>query len=226
MLERIRRLVPVVLLGLAVSPALHAQGPERGISISVSGSGFVAGESGPTVVPAPIHPETGFEDTFGTGVGISAQYFRQMGAAFRWQVGLIHRRWPGQYFEGGEFQPGWQFGAAGRFDDLALTGAYAGVSVIRPPGPKLRPFASLDLAVVRISELNVTVSGDSEQYWKSATKDFLVLKGGITYRVSDRTAVLIHAGASILGQPDSVDVFAGATAGTAADVGIGIDYTF
>jgi len=213
-------------MSLFMSEALPAQELERGISVSILGSGFVAGESGPHVVNAPIHPDTGYSDTFGTGVGLSVQYFSQVKTTFRWQAGLVYRFWPGQHFEGGEFQPGWEFGAAGQFDDLTLVGVSCGLSIIRPAGPKLRPFASIDLAIVRMSQLNVAVNGVSQPYWDSAAKDFLTMQAGLSYQVSPRAAVLFHAGMSILGQPDSTGIFTSGTAGTAFDAGIGVSYAF
>ena len=215
-----------VLLTLFMSGTLLAQELERGISVSILGSGFVAGESGPHVVSAPIHPETGYSDTFGTGVGLTVQYFSQVKTTFRWQAGLVYRSWPGQHFAGGEFQPGWEFGATGRFDDLTLAGISCGLSIIRQPGPKLRPFASMDLAIVRMSQLNVAVNGASQPYWESAAKDFLTMQAGLSYKVSPRAAVLFYAGMSILGQPESAGILSSGTGGSAFDAGIGVSYAF
>jgi len=215
-----------VLLTLLMSGTLPAQELERGISVSILGSGFVAGESGPHVVKAPIHPETGYADTFGTGVGLTVQYFSHVTTTFRWQAGLVYRSWPGQHFEGGEFQPGWEFGAAGQFDDLTLAGVSGGLSIIRQPGPKLRPFASIDLAIVRMSQLNVAVNGASHPYWESAAKDFLTMQAGLSYQVSPRAAALLHAGISILGKPESSGIFTSGTGGSAIDAGIGVSYAF
>lgn len=203
-----------------------AQSIERGVEFSVFGSSFFGGESGPTVVNAPIHPETSYSDTFGTGFGISAQYFRQIRSVFRWQAGLIYQNWPGEYFEGGEFQPGWEFGAAGQFGDLEITGIYGGFTVIRQPGAKLRPFVSMDLAIVNMSKLNVVVSGVSEPYWDSSTKDYMIVKGGLAYQVSEKAAVTFHAGFSVMGEPESVSVFTGGTSGSSTVLGIGASYTF
>lgn len=220
------RMAGAVLMMLCFSATPFAQELERGVSASILVSRFAAGESGPTVVNAPIHPETRYGDTFGTGVGLTAQYFRQIGTVFRWQAGFVYRSWPGRHFEGGEFQPGWEFGAAGKFDDLTLAGVVGGLSIIRQPGSKLRPFAAIDLAVVHMSELNVVTSGASEPYWESTTKDFLTLKCGFSYQASSRTSVLFHAGMSILGKPDNIDIMTSATAGTSLDAGIGVSYTF
>jgi hypothetical protein len=226
MLDRKNYFVVGLLTWSFIAGTAAAENPERGVNVSIVGSGFVAGESGPTVVNAPLHPETGFEDTFGTGIGLSAEYFRHFSANFRWQVGILYRNWPGERFEGGEFQPGWEFGGAGDFDDLSVVGVYGGISVIRQAGPKLRPFASMDLAVVRMKELDVSVSGASQPYWISTTKDLLTMKGGLSYEISSRSAILFHVGFTILGKPESTSVFSSATAGTAADMGIGFSYTF
>lgn len=224
--DRRNYFLPALFIWPFLSGTAAAGDPERGVNVSVVGSSFVAGESGPTVVNAPFHPETGFEDTFGRGLGLSAEYFRHFSANFRWQVGILYRNWPGERFEGGEFQPGWEFGGAGDFDDLSVVGVYGGISVIRRAGPKLRPFASMDLAVVRMKELDVSVSGSSQPYWTSTTKDLLTMKGGLSYEISPRSAVLFHAGFTILGEPESSGIFSSATAGTAADIGIGLSYTF
>lgn len=101
-----------------------------------------------------------------------------------------------------------------------------GITVIRQPGPKWRPFASFDLAVVQISELNVRVSGVTQPYWESTIKDYGNIRGGIAYVVSPRASVTFHAGFSVLGEPDSVDIFSSGTAGSSLNFGIGGSYTF
>lgn len=216
----------LVAEALSSSAPVLAQDPERGIELNVSGSSFFGGDSGPTVPGAPVHPETRYGDTFGTGYGITAQYFRQVRPVLRWQLGIIHQNWPGEFFEGGEFQDGWEFGAGGQFDDLTFTGVYGGITLIRQSGAKLRPFASIDLAIVSVSKVEVVVSGASQPYWESSIKDFLLMKGGLAYEVSPSTSVIFQAGFSVLGKPENVSIFSAGTAGSSLVVGIGASYSF
>ena len=228
-MPRIRKLlylVIAVVAGIGPVESALAQEPERGIEVSILWSTFFGGDSGPTVPGAPIEPRMRYQDTFGSGIGLTAHYFRQMHGVWRWQAGVIYQDWPGQYFEGGEFQPGWQYGAGGKFDDLTLTGVYGGFTAIRQPGVKLRPFASIDLAVVNWSELGVVVNGVSQPYWKSTIKDYLLIRGGVAYEISESTSLTFHAGFSVLGKPDSASIFAAGTAGSALVVGVGASHVF
>jgi hypothetical protein len=213
--------VLIALTALGVSGAAVAQESERGFEVSVLASSFFGGHSGPTVVFASMHPETRYEDTFGSGFAITAQYFRQIHPVFRWQAGVIYQNWPGEFFEGGEFQNGWEFGAPGEFDDLTLTGVYAGVTAIRRPVSKVRPFASMDLALVNMSAVNVVVAGVSQPYWRSTAKDFMLIKGGIAYEISAKTSVTFLAGFSVMGRPDSVDTLSSGTSAAAWNIGVG-----
>jgi len=210
--------------GLGFSRAALAQEPEQGIEISILRSSFVGGDSGPTVLGGNVGSESRYDDTFSAGVGLTAQYFRQIRSVFRWQVGIVHQSWPGKFFEGGEFQEGWAFGAGGQFDDLTLTGVYGGLSAIRGPDARFRPFASIDLAIVSLSNVNVVVSGTSQPYWTSTTKDYLQMRGGVAYEISPRASLTIHAGFSVLGQPESVSIFSSGTAASALNFGVGISY--
>ncbi len=214
-----------VVVALSFSEAALAQDLEHGIEFSVLGSSFFGGDSGPTVLRAASASDTRYEDTFGSGVGITVQYFRQIRSVFRWQVGFIHQSWPGEFFEGGEFQEGWEFGAGGQFDDLRLTGIYGGFTAIRERGATLRPFASIDLAIVNLSDLNVAVAGVSQPYWTSTTKDYLLIRGGVAYEISPRASVTFHAGFSILGRPESVNIFSSGTAASAITYGVGVSYS-
>ena len=221
--------IPMALLSLIAigsSESARAQDDERGIEVAIHGSSFFGGDSGPVVVNAPIHPETMYEDTFGTGFGITAAYFRQFSTIWRWQIGLVHQNWPGELFEGGHFQPGWEFGAAGRFGDLTLTGVYGGVTVIRRPGTKIRPYASMDLAIVNMAKVNVTVDGTSQPYWESTIKDFLLMKAGIAFEVSEAAQISVYTGFSVLGAPESVDIISSGTAGSASIFGASVSYIF
>ena len=225
-LRRIDCLGALLVATMGVSAVAAAQDTEQGVEFSAFGSSFFGGDSGPTVVGAPLHPETRYEDTFGAGFGLMVQYFRQVRPILRWQAGLIHQSWPGKFFEGGEFQPGWAFGAGGRFDDLKFTGIYGGITFIRQPGAKLRPFASVDLAIAKLSKVDVSVSGESQPYWKSTTKDFLIMRAGVAYRISAAAHVTLYGGFSVMGEPESVDIFSSATAASSLVAGIGASYAF
>lgn len=221
--------IPIALLSFIAigSPdTAEAQDDERGIEVAIHGSSFFGGDSGPVVVFAPIQPETLYEDTFGTGFGITAAYFRQFSSVWRWQLGLVYQNWPGELFEGGEFQPGWQFGAAGQFGDLTLTGVYGGVTVIRRRGTKIRPFASMDLAIVNMAEVNVNVDGTTQPYWESTIKDFLLMKAGVAYEASEAAQISFYTGVTIVGSPESVDFFSAANAGSALILGASVSYIF
>ena len=228
-MAQLRKLFYLVVALVAVPgpfEAALAQDPERGIEVSMLWSTFFGGDSGPTVPGAPINPRMRYQDTFGSGLGLTAHYFRQLHGVWRWQAGVLYQNWPGQFFEGGELQPGWQYGAGGQFDDLTLTGVYGGFTAIRQPGAKLRPFAAIDLAVVNMSELGVAVNGESQPYWKSTIKDYLLIRGGVAYEIAESTSLTFHAGFSILGQPDSANIFAAGTAGSALVVGVGASHVF
>ena len=215
-----------ILVPICFSELANARDPERGVEFSILWSSFFGGDSGPTVPGGPLEPETRYQDTFGPGFGVTAQYFRQFHSNYRWQAGLLYQNWPGEFFEGGELQPGWEFGAGGKFDDLTITGVYGGITAIRQPGAKLRPFASIDLAIVRLPELSVVVSGESRPYWKDTLKDYLLIKGGVAYEISATTTLTLDAGFSVLGQPENVNIYSSGTAGSALVVGIGVSYRF
>jgi len=217
-------LTMLLVAGLGFFRAALAQEPEQGIEISVLGSSFFGGDSGPTVLGGSLQSESRYDDTFGAGVGLTAHYYRQIRSGFRWQAGIVHQTWPGKFFDGGEFQEGWAFGAGGQFDDLTLTGIYGGFTAIRGPDARFRPFASIDLAIVSLSDVNVVVSGTSQPYWTSTTKDYLVIRGGFAYEISRRTSLTIHAGFSVLGEPESVSLFSSATAASALNFGVGVSY--
>jgi len=218
-------MVALATFSLSAATLTLAQDPEQGIEFSVLSSSFFGGDSGPTVLGGTQTSETLYEDTFDSGFAITAQYFRQIGSAFRWQVGIIYQYWPGQFFAGGEFQEGWEFGAGGEFDDLSLQGVYGGFTAIRARASKIRPFAAVDLAIVNLSDLNVIVAGASQPYWTSTTKDYLLIKGGIAYEISPRASATLHIGFSVLGQPESVNIFTAATAASAFNIGMGFSYS-
>ena len=213
--------VPVALL--LASSAL-AQEPEHGIEASVFGSAFFGGDSGVQFGAGSAASRTRYSNTFDTGIGFNVHYYRQFHPTYRWQAGVLHHRWPGNYFNGGEFQVGAQFGAPGQFDDLVITGVFGGFTAIARRHSQWQPYASADLALVHIEELNVTVNGVSQPYWKSSFKDHLHLRAGVQYLASETVTIVVHLGFSILGTPDAVDIFSSATAGSAADVGIGVSF--
>ena len=217
-------LVLLLVGGLGFPTAGLAQDLEAGIEISVLGSSFFGGDSGPAVLGGGNRSEARYEDTFGSGIGLTAQYYRQIRSIYRWQIGMVHQSWPGKFFEGGELQAGWQFGAGGQFDDLTVTGIYGGLTAIGAPETRFRPFASIDLAIVSLSGINVVVSGTSQPYWTSTTKDYLLIRGGVAYEISPRASLTIHGGFSVLGQPETVSVFSSGTAASALNFGVGLSF--
>jgi hypothetical protein len=220
------RLYFILSIGFIFANAIAAEAPEHGMEVSVFGSSFFAGDSGPTVGVGGSMSEALFSDTFDTGFGLNAHYYRQFHPTFRWQVGLLYQRWAGKYFEGGEFQPVTEFGAGGQFDDLTLTGVFGGLTAIARRDSKLQPYASMDLALVNIAELNVTVNGVSQPYWKNTYKDYIQLRAGVAYVASENVTVVLHAGISTLGTPDAVDIFSQGTAGSALNFGVGLSVPF
>lgn len=221
----VRCSVMATIAAVSFSESVLGQAREQGVEVSVITSSFFGGDAGPTVLGGPLASETLYDDTFGSGFAVAAQYFRQLGSVFRWQIGFIHQDWPGEFFEGGEFQGGWEFGAGGKFDDLRLTGIYGGFTAIRGRGAKIRPFAAIDLAIVNLSDVNVVVSGVGQPYWTSTTKDYLLIKGGLSYEISPKASVTCHVGFSVLGRPDSVNIFSAGTAGSALNLGVGFSYS-
>ena len=203
-----------------------AQAADQGVEVSVFSSTFFGGDSGPTVGRDGVLTDTRYSDTFNTGFGLNVHYYRQFHPIYRWQVGLLHHRWAGNFFDRGEFQPAAEFGAGGQFDDLVLTGVFGGLTAIARRHSKVQPYASVDLAIVNIARLDVTVNGVTQPYWKNSYKDHIHVRAGVAYVMSEKATIVFHIGFSTLGAPDAVDIFSSGTAGSAVNVGVGASFPF
>jgi len=139
-----------------------------GISAGAFLSSMVSCCSGPETQLS----ETAYSDTFETGGGVRIEVYRNYSRAWRGQVGLVHTRWGGKYFVGGEFPTGAQFG------DFSLSGIYLGGRVASSRISGVRPYAIGNLGIVRLSSLSVESGGTTIPYWSGNWTDYAELGAG------------------------------------------------
>jgi len=188
-----------------------------GASLALALVPFIGGVSGPTT---PLS-DTYYSDTFDTGFGGRLELFYDWNANLRGQIGVVHNRWSGKFFTGGEFPDGAQF------DDFSLTGLYIGLKVRFREAARLRPFILGNLGIVKLSSVKVTVNGNEIPYWSDTMRDYLDLGAGLEYQLTERAAVFFDVRLEVFGKPDSENwPIAEATGGDSLPITIGLDMRF
>ena len=200
------------------SPNAVVKENKYGVSASVSRIKFFGGsQSGPETLLS----DTNYQDTFDTGYGWRVEGFYEWKPALRVVLGIVHNEWDGKFFVGGVFPAGAQF------DDFSLTGVYIGLKYRFRLNSRLRPFLLGNLGIVRLSSLDVTVSGSEIPYWDSTYRDYLNVGTGIEYRLTDKLALFLDARLELFGEPDSANsIISDATGASAFPITFGIDYKF
>ncbi len=214
------RLISMLLVSaaLASSPALAADSTQAaadyGISAGIFASRFVGGESGPET---PLSA-TNYDDTFKSGAGLRLELYRDFPTGWRGQVGLVHTRWSGKFFVGGEFPAGAQFG------DFSLTGVYVGGRVPFGAGEGFRPYILGNLGLAYLSDLTVVSAGSTIPYWSGTWRDYLEIGGGVARKLGTGSLTL-DLRLQAFGKPKSENFpIAEATGGQTLVLGIGYEW--
>jgi len=178
-------------------------------------SSFIGGESGPET---PLS-DTAYSDTFQTGGGARVEGYRDFGSGWRAQVGLVHARWRGAYFVGGEFPSGAQFG------DFSLTGIYVGGRIASDRTSGLVPYVLGNLGLVRLSSLSVQSGGATIPYWSDTWRDYLELGAGVAWPLRGASAITVDVRLQAFGKPTSVNFpIAEATGGQTLLLNVGYEW--
>jgi len=205
------------LFGFAAGETPTGSTDKLGASFTLSLVPFIGGASGPTTLLS----ETDYADTFDTGYGGRLELFYDWNPSLRGQLGIVHNRWGGKSFTGGEFPVGAQF------DDFRLTGFYIGVKYRFREASRLRPFVLGNLGVARLSSVKVTDRGSEIPYWGDTIRDYFNLGGGLEYRVTKRSAIYLDVRLEAFGKPDSENYpIAEATGGQSLPITVGFDIRF
>lgn len=209
----------VALAAGFAAPDLGAEedaGAATGFAVSVFGSRFIGGDSGPTT---PVS-DTSYGDTFDTGLGMRAEVHKDFGSGWRGQAGLVYSSWGGRQFTGGEFPGGAEFG------DFSLAGPYIGGTVfLRDAAAGLRPYCLGNLGLVRLSGLDVVSAGSAVPYWSATWKDYLELGCGLARPFGTATALTFDLRLQAFGKPRSENFpVAEATGGQSLLFSIGVDF--
>lgn len=190
-------------------------GPAYGIAAGAFLSSFIGGESGPET---PFS-DTAYSDTFQTGGGARVEGYRDFGSGWRAQIGLVHARWRGEYFVGGEFPSGAQFG------DFSLTGIYVGGRIASDRTSGLVPYVLGNLGLVRLSSLSVQSGGATIPYWSDTWRDYLELGAGVAWPLRGTSAITVDVRLQAFGKPTSVNFpIAEATGGQALLLNVGYEW--
>lgn len=168
--------------------------PRPGVSVGVFGSRFFGySQSGPTT---PIS-DTRYQDTFEPGSGARLDAGLDLNETLRGVAGIVHSRWGGKYFRGGEFPAG------ARFGDLGLTAVYLGARLRFLPGASVRPYVLGNLGIAQLSAVTVDRGSGASPYWKNTFRDYLEFGGGLEYPVADRFSLTADLRIQVFGKPDS-----------------------
>jgi opacity protein-like surface antigen len=205
-------------LAADASPNDTPEVKKYGVSATLARVTFFGGsQSGPETLIS----DTNYQDTFETGYGLRLEGFYEWTPTLRAILGIVHNQWDGKFFRGGEFPGGAQF------DDFSLTGVYIGLKLRFRQNSRLRPFLLGNFGIVRLSSIDVTVSGSEIPYWDSTYRDYFDLGTGIEYRLTDKVALSLDARLELFGKPDSANPpISDATGASAYSITFGIDYKF
>lgn len=192
--------------------------PRYGISIGAFVSTFSGGgQSGPQT---PLS-DTLYSDTFNTGGGFRIEGYKDFGAGWRGQVGLVHSQWSGKYFVGGEFPAGAQFG------DFSLSGIYVGGRYSWALASAWSPYVVGNLGIVNLSSLTVETGGTTLPYWSGNWSDYLEMGAGVAWKLDDHQALTADLRLQVFGAPKSANYpIAEATGGTALMINVGYEWGF
>jgi len=205
-----------VFLGVAVSMACAPaqatdasviSAPAPSFGVGAFGSRFFGGsQSG----PATAISDTRYQDTFEPGTGIRIDAGLDVNDTLRGVVGIVHSRWGGKTFRGGEFPAG------ARFSDLNLTAVYLGARLRFLPGAPVRPYVLGNLGLAGLSSVTVDRGSGPTPYWKSTLRDYLEFGGGLEYPVAGGFSLTADLRLQVFGKPDSASgLIAEATGGVA-----------
>jgi hypothetical protein len=187
-------LLPFLAL-LAAAPAFAADEPQAasryGFTAGVLVSQFMVGDAGPVTLVS----EMPYADTFGTGVGLRLEGYRDYDSGWRAQVGLVYEGWSGKYFAGGEFPAGVQFG------DFSVYGIYAGVRYLMGRADGYQPYIVGNLGAVYLSPLSVVTGGTTIPYWTGNWGNYFELGAGVSRRAGNG-AITLDLRLQIIGAPD------------------------
>jgi hypothetical protein len=221
LVEKLRMRKLAVLAGLlsalvAAPPSPAADSASRyGLSVGAFASQFVGGDSGPVT---PLS-DTRYSDTFGTGFGLRLEAYRNFDSGWRGQVGLVYAGWGGEFFTGGEFPAGAQFG------DFSLSGIYVGGRIALGDAAGFQPYLLGNLGLVYLSEMSVVSGGATIPYWSGNWRDYLELGAGVAKRMGGGGTITLDLRLQTFGAPDPATWPIGAaTAGTSLLFGVGYEW--
>jgi hypothetical protein len=228
-MKKIAIFVIFIFLLLWIVPAFGASDPvltptQKGMKFGVSLALAVVpfepaggGDSGPET---PLST-TKYKDTFDMGWGGRVEGFYDWTPTLRGQVGIVHNRWKGKHFTGGEFPNGADFG------DFNLTALYIGLKYRFLPASRLRPYILGNIGVASLSSVDVTFNGSTRSYWSQTYRDYLDIGTGVEYRLTDHIGVYLDVRLEVFGKPNSdLGYIADATGGHSLPVTIGLDFSF
>jgi hypothetical protein len=217
----LRSVVVLVVLGIFLqggrvwADEVSSQEPKYGISAGAFLSSMVACCSGPET---PLSRTT-YSDTFDSGSGVRIEVYRNYSRVWRGQVGLVHTRWPGKYFVGGEFPAGAQFG------DFSLSGIYVGGRVASSRVSGIRPYANGNLGIVRMSSLSVESGGTTIPYWSDNWTSYAEVGAGVAWQYDHGRALTVDLRLQLFGAPESANYpIAEATGGGSLLLGVGYEW--
>ncbi len=196
-------------------PAETAHETSLGISVGLFGSQFIGGDSGPETLVSPTH----YNGTFGTGVGGRVELFKDFNPTWRGQIGVVHTRWSGKNFSGGEFPSGAKLG---KFN---LTAIYAGAKAHVFETKTLQPYVVGNLGAARLPSVSITTGGMTQPYWSSSWTSYLELGAGVGYPLSSATVLTSDLRLQLFGAPKSANhPISDATGGSALLFSVGLDF--
>jgi hypothetical protein len=214
-MRRLAALAGIVSALLAATQSLAEDAPRYGFAAGAFAAQFIGGDSG---LVTPLS-ETLYSDTFGTGFGLRLEAYRNFDSGWRGQVGLVYASWGGEFFTGGEFPAGAQFG------DFSLSGIYVGGRVALGDAEGFQPYLLGNLGLVYLSELSVVSGGVTIPYWSGNWRDYIELGAGVAKRTGGGGTITLDVRLQTFGAPEPATWPIGAaTAGTSLLFGLGYEW--
>jgi hypothetical protein len=212
--------VLVVLWTLSLQGRVWADDiPPQESKYGISAGAFLSSMIGCCSGPETPLSETAYSDTFETGGGVRIEVYRNYSRAWRGQVGLVHTRWGGKYFVGGEFPAGAQFG------DFSLSGIYLGGRFASERTSGVRPYAIGNLGIVRLSSLSVESGGATIPYWSGNWTSYAEVGAGVAWQHGHGRALTVDLRLQVFGAPESANYpIAEATGGGSLLLGVGYEW--
>lgn len=176
---------------------------------------FGESQSGPET---PLS-NTRYQDTFETGGGFRLEGYRAVDPNLRLQVGLVHSRWSGRTFVGGEFPSG------ARFSDFSLNGLYIGGRYAASLDSAWAPYVLGNFGLVHLSSVTVDVGGTTSPYWTGNWRDYLEVGAGVSRRIGERQAMTVDVRLQVFGAPKPARYpIAAATGAVALMLNLGYEF--